>query len=103
MTQGNRHPRRIWIGLPNPDGCLAGIGEGGEVWCEDAAELLDEVAYRHVGRDNPPTGCVWIAPDCGKCGPRLWCEDNVWTDGCEEAGCRCKAICYAPICPKARQ
>lgn len=38
---------------------------------------------------------IWLEPSCDKCcgEDRLWCQDNVWEDGCEECGA--PAIKYA--------
>lgn len=31
---------------------------------------------------------IWLQPWCQDCGnaDRMWCQDNVWSDGCEECG-----------------
>jgi hypothetical protein len=39
---------------------------------------------------------IWLSPRCGKCEgeERMWCQDNVWLEGCEPGMCSAKPTEY---------
>jgi hypothetical protein len=53
-------------------------------------DKTDEWERRQNEKQEPDHEHIWLEPVCAKCAGkpegRLWCQDNVWPDGCEDCG-----------------
>lgn len=49
-----------------------------------------------------PHKIIWLQPSCEDCAgkDRMWCQDNVWDDRCEECGAQPVKYVLAPDQPQ---